>query len=145
MHPVILSNVSQSSRMMEEEIFGPVLPVITYTDLQEAIALVNSKPKALSLYVFSSSRSLQHKILENTSAGGVCINDCGIHFLHHNLPFGGVNNSGLGKSHGHYGFLAFSHEKGVLAQKSGLTTFRPFYPPYTASSRKLMDWFLKLF
>jgi aldehyde dehydrogenase (NAD+) len=145
MHPVILSNVSPSSRMLEEEIFGPVLPVITYNDLQEAIAIVNAKPKALSLYVFSSSRSTQRKILENTSSGGVCINDCGIHFLHHNLPFGGVNNSGLGKSHGHYGFLAFSHEKGVLSQRRGLTTLKPFYPPYTASSRRLMDWFLKLF
>lgn len=145
MHPVILSNISPQSRIMEEEIFGPVLPVLTYTDLTEAIALVNSKPKALALYVFSSKKSVQNLILQNTSAGGVCINDCGIHFLHHNLPFGGVNNSGLGKSHGYFGFLAFSHEKGVLAQKGGLTTLRPFYPPYTGWSQKLMDWFLKLF
>lgn len=145
MHPVILSNVSPESRIMEEEIFGPVLPVLTYTDLSKAIALINSKAKALALYVFSSKKSIQKTILENTSAGGVCINDCGIHFLHHNLPFGGVNNSGMGKSHGYFGFLAFSHEKGVLAQKSGLTTLKPFYPPYTKRSRKLMDWFLKLF
>jgi aldehyde dehydrogenase (NAD+) len=145
MHPVILSQVSVDAKLFEEEIFGPVLPVLTFTDLKEAIDFVNTKPKALSLYVFSSSKNTQRRILNNTSAGGVCINDCGVHFLHHNLPFGGVNNSGLGKSHGYYGFLAFSHEKGVLKQKSGMTTFKPFYPPYTATSRKLMDWFLKLF
>jgi aldehyde dehydrogenase (NAD+) len=73
------------------------------------------------------------------------VNDCGIHFLHHNLPFGGVNNSGIGKSHGHYGFLAFSNEKPVLKQKSGFTSVRAFYPPYTPLSKKLMDWFLKFF
>ena len=145
MHPVILSDIPAQSRIMDEEIFGPVLPVLSYSNLSEAIALVNSKPKALALYIFSSKRSVQNVILQNTSAGGVCINDCGIHFLHHNLPFGGVNNSGLGKSHGYYGFLAFSHEKGVLAQRSGLTTLKPFYPPYTGWSQKLMDWFLKMF
>jgi aldehyde dehydrogenase (NAD+) len=145
MHPVILSNIHPDSILVSEEIFGPVLPVMSYTKLEEAIAIVNEKPKPLSLYIFSKDKFTLQKILNETSAGGVCINDCGIHFLHHNLPFGGVNSSGIGKSHGHFGFLAFSHEKGVLKQKSGLTTFRPFYPPYTTASRKLMDWFLKLF
>jgi aldehyde dehydrogenase (NAD+) len=145
MHPVILSGIRPDSRIMEEEIFGPVLPVLTFKNLDQAIQLVNSKPKALSLYVFSSRTSSKNKIINETSAGGVCINDCGIHFLHHNLPFGGINNSGTGKSHGHYGFLAFSNEKGVLEQRSGMTSVKAFYPPYTATSRKLMDWFLKLF
>jgi aldehyde dehydrogenase (NAD+) len=144
-HPVILSAVAPDAKLMHEEIFGPVLPVLTYRNIEEGIDLVNSKPKPLSLYVFSSRKSIQERIINNTSAGGVCINDCGVHFLHHNLPFGGINNSGMGKSHGHYGFLAFSHEKAVLKQRSGLTTFKPFYPPYTPASKKLMDWFLKLF
>ena len=73
------------------------------------------------------------------------MNDCGVHFMHPDLPFGGVNNSGIGKSHGYAGFLAFSNEKAVLKQRRGFTTANVFYPPYTAGVRKLMDWFLKLF
>ena len=145
MHPIVLSNVSPSSRVMEEEIFGPILPIVSYKEIAEAIAFVNSKPKALALYIFTNDSGLQQKILNETSAGGVCVNDCGIHFFHHNLPFGGVNNSGIGKSHGHYGFLTFSNEKPVLKQRGGLTTIRPFLPPYTELSRRFMDWFLKLF
>jgi aldehyde dehydrogenase (NAD+) len=144
-HPIILSNVSSSSRVMEEEIFGPILPIISYGDITEAIKIVNDKPKALALYIFTNDSRIQEKILRETSAGGVCVNDCGVHFFHHNLPFGGVNNSGIGKSHGYYGFLAFSNEKPVLKQRGGLTTIQPFLPPYTKFSRRFMDWFLKLF
>ncbi|HMG93003.1 MAG TPA: aldehyde dehydrogenase family protein [Chryseolinea sp.] len=144
-HPTILSNVSSSSRVMDEEIFGPILPIIGYNNITEAIKIVNSKPKALALYIFTNDSNLQEKILSETSAGGVCVNDCGVHFFHHNLPFGGVNNSGIGKSHGYYGFLAFSNEKPVLKQRRGLTTIHPFLPPYTKFSQRFMDWFLKLF
>lgn len=144
-HPMILTQVAAGSRILEEEIFGPILPIITYTNLNEAIRFINSKPKALALYIFSTRNQEQKKILAETSAGAVCINDAGIHFLHHNLPFGGVNNSGIGKSHGHFGFITFSNEKPVLKQKSGLTSVKGFYPPYTSRSKKLMDWFLKLF
>ncbi len=144
-HPMILSHVQMNSRVMQEEIFGPVLPIITYKNLDDAISIIHSKPKALALYIYSASKKVQEKILHETSAGAVCINDSAIHFLHHHLPFGGVNNSGIGKSHGHFGFLAFSNEKPVLKQKRGLTSVRAFYPPYTNLSKKLMEWFLKLF
>jgi aldehyde dehydrogenase (NAD+) len=144
-HPMLLTQVPAHARLMTEEIFGPILPVLTYKKLEEAIAIVNGKPKALALYIFTKQNKVRDKILTETSSGGVCVNDCGIHFLHHNLPFGGVNNSGIGKSHGYYGFLAFSNEKPVLKQKSGFTSVRAFYPPYTSVSKKLMDWFLKLF
>jgi aldehyde dehydrogenase (NAD+) len=144
-HPTVLSQIPHSSRIMNEEIFGPILPIIVFKKLDEAIALINGKPKPLALYVFSGSKKEQQRILRETSSGGVCINDSGIHFLHHNLPFGGVNNSGIGKSHGYYGFLAFSNEKPVLKQRKGLTTIRAFYPPYTTRSKKIMEWFLKLF
>jgi aldehyde dehydrogenase (NAD+) len=144
-HPMVLSNVQLNSRVMQEEIFGPVLPIITYKKLEDAINVIHSKPKALALYIYSNSKKVQQKILHETSAGAVCINDSGIHFLHHGLPFGGVNNSGIGKSHGHFGFLAFSNEKPVLKQKRGITSVKAFYPPYTNFSKKLMDWFLKLF
>jgi aldehyde dehydrogenase (NAD+) len=145
MPPVILTKVSLKSRLMEEEIFGPILPVIPYKNIHEVIAHINSNPKPLALYLFTKKESLQKQVLQETSSGAVCINDCGIQFLHHNLPFGGVNNSGIGKSHGYYGFLAFSNEKSVLKQKSGITTVKAFYPPYTTLSKKIMDWFLKLF
>jgi aldehyde dehydrogenase (NAD+) len=144
-HPTILTQVPPSSRIMREEIFGPILPILVFKKLEEAIAFVNERPKPLALYVFSENKKEQERILRETSAGGVCINDSGIHFLHHNLPFGGVNNSGIGKSHGYYGFLAFSNEKPVLRQRRGLTTIRAFYPPYTARSKKIMEWFLRLF
>ena len=144
-HPIVLTNVSAGSRIMEEEIFGPILPIISYKNTDEAIGIVNSKPKALALYLFTNNAKVQNEILRETSAGGVCVNDCGIHFFHHNLPFGGVNNSGIGKSHGHYGFLTFSNEKPVLKQRGGLTSTKPFFPPYTKFSQKFMNWFLKLF
>jgi aldehyde dehydrogenase (NAD+) len=145
MHPVILTGVPIDSRMMNEEIFGPVLPVITYRKVEEAIAFIDSRPKALALYIFTMKKSFYQKVLKETSSGTVCLNDCGIQFLHHALPFGGVNNSGIGKTHGHFGFLAFSNEKPVLLQKKGLTAVKVFYPPYTRRTKQFMDWFLKLF
>lgn len=144
-HPMILSSVPMRARMMEEEIFGPVLPIMTFRTLDDAVKLINGLPKPLALYIYSRRKKEQDTILRETSAGGVCINDSAIHFLHHNLPFGGVNNSGIGKSHGYHGFLAFSNEKPVLRQKSGRTMIQLFYPPYTTLSKKIMDWFLKFF
>jgi aldehyde dehydrogenase (NAD+) len=144
-HPVILSHVPQTALILEEEIFGPVLPIVEFSMVDEAVHFVNSRPKPLGLYIFGYSGSSQEKILRETTAGGVCINDCAIHFLHHNLPFGGVNNSGIGKSHGYYGFLAFSNEKPVLRQRKGLTAIQLFYPPYTSFTRKIVDWFLRMF
>lgn len=144
-HPMILSNVSLESRLLDEEIFGPILPIVVYQSLDQALNLINSKPKPLALYVYTTRTSEREKVLKETSAGGVCINESAIHFLHGNLPFGGVNNSGIGKSHGYHGFLAFSNEKPVLKQKSGMTMIQLFYPPYTRASKVIMDWFLKLF
>jgi aldehyde dehydrogenase (NAD+) len=130
---------------MEEEIFGPILPVIGYATLDDAIEAINKKTKPLALYVFSSSKSEQQKILSRTSAGGVCINDSAIHFFNNNLPFGGVNTSGMGKAHGYHGFLTFSNEKAVVKQRNGTTLFNAFYPPYTQRSKRLMDWLFKFF
>lgn len=145
MHPVILTHVPPHSRLMQQEIFGPVLPVIPYHDLGDAIRIVNEKPKALAVYVFTSSEKVRDQVLRETSSGTACINDCAIQFLHHHLPFGGINNSGIGKSHGHFGFLAFSNQKAVLKQKRGFTAVKLFYPPYTGRTRRIMDWFLKVF
>lgn len=143
-HPMVLSHVSAQSKIMEEEIFGPVLPVVPYQSLDDAIQTINEKPKPLALYLFGSNRQEQRRVQQETSSGAVCINDCAIQFLHHNLPFGGVNNSGIGKSHGYYGFLAFSNEKPVVRQRSRLTSFTLFYPPYTPFVKRLIDGLLKM-
>lgn len=144
-HPTVLSHVSAQSKIMDEEIFGPVLPVVTYQSLEDAIRTINEKPKPLALYIFGSNKQEQRRVQQETSSGAYCINDCAIQFLHHNLPFGGVNNSGVGKSHGYYGFLAFSNEKPVVRQRSRITSFTFFYPPYTPFVKRLIDGLLKLF
>jgi aldehyde dehydrogenase (NAD+) len=141
--PTVLSNVPQTAIVMNEEIFGPILPVITYHDISEVIELINSKPKPLALYIFSGSSEFQYKVLQETSSGSVAINDCVIQFMNPHLPFGGINHSGFGKSHGHSGFLAFSNQKSVLKQKIGLTSVKPLFPPYTKLTRKAIDFLLK--
>ena len=145
MHPVILSGVPLNSRIMEEEIFGPVLPILTYRSDEEAIALVNDKPKPLALYVFSNRKAFQNKVIRKTSAGSACINDCVLQFTHPNLPFGGVNSSGIGKSHGKYGFLAFSNEKPVVKQRNGFSSTYLLHPPYTSRVKRAIDMMIKWF
>lgn len=137
-HPMILTNVAASSRMMEEEIFGPVLPIVSYSTEDEAIEIINSKPKPLALYIFSHDRSSRNKVLGATSAGSVCINECVIQFTHANLPFGGVNNSGIGKSHGYYGFLEFSNQKPILYQMSRFSSIGFLYPPFSSKFKQTM-------
>lgn len=144
-HPTVISNASVDSKILQEEIFGPILPIITFDTLQQVTGFVNSKSKPLSLYIFSTSKKDQDYLLNNTTAGGVCINDCAIHFLHGNLPFGGVNSSGIGKAHGRFGFISFSNEKPILRQRHGLTSAETLYPPYTTTKKKIIDWLLRFF
>jgi aldehyde dehydrogenase (NAD+) len=113
--PTLLDKLSPDSRIMNEEIFGPVLPIVEYNDVDEVIAQINASPKPLALYVYSSNAAQIKKILQQTSSGGVCVNQCMMHYAQGNLPFGGVNNSGIGSAHGHHGFKAFSHERSVLS------------------------------
>lgn len=143
--PTILTDLSEDMEVMQEEIFGPILPIISFGDLEEAIQYINMKPKPLSLYVFSNDTDNIKRVFKETSSGGAVANDCVLHFLQNELPFGGVNNSGLGKAHGHYGFLAFSNEKAVLQQRVGLTASKPLYPPYGFASKKIIDSLLKWF
>ncbi|PIT75344.1 aldehyde dehydrogenase family protein [Limnohabitans sp. B9-3] len=112
--PTLLDQVSPTSRIMEEEIFGPLLPVISYSNLDEVIAHINEGPKPLALYIYSRSNAHIDKVLTQTVSGGACVNHALMQFLQGNLPFGGINNSGIGNAHGHYGFKAFSHERGVV-------------------------------
>jgi aldehyde dehydrogenase (NAD+) len=141
-HPTVMTHVPPESRLMQEEIFGPILPVVSVDTVEEAIEMINRKPKPLALYAFSRNQPEQRKVLKSTSAGTACINDCAIQFLHHKLPFGGTNYSGLGKSHDFAGFVAFSNEKPVLRQMSWFSSVQMLYPPATGFKKKFMEWLL---
>jgi aldehyde dehydrogenase (NAD+) len=143
--PVILSNVSLHSKIMQEEIFGPVLPVITFKTEEEVIELINGKEKPLALYIFSERTKFQQKLERSTSAGTVCLNECVIQFTHPNLPFGGVNNSGIGKSHGYWGFLEFSNQKPILKQLTRFSSISLVYPPFRPKLKMMIDMMLKHF
>lgn len=137
--PTLIDQVPESAEIMQEEIFGPVLPLITYTDLDRVVHTINAQPKPLALYIFSQDKRRTRELIERTSSGGVAINHCVLHYAHGNLPFGGVNNSGIGNAHGEFGFKAFSHERAVL--KSGpIMMARLFFPPYTGFKQKLVRW-----
>ena len=133
--PTILDNVSWESPVMQEEIFGPILPVLEYDSLDEAIALINDRPKPLALYLFSSNQDKQDKVLGSTSSGGVCLNDTVMQVGVATLPFGGVGESGMGAYHGKASFDTFSHFKSVL-KKGFLLDLKWRYAPYTEAGLK---------
>lgn len=143
--PTILTNVSEDCRVLQEEIFGPILPILTYKNIDEALSYINEREKPLALYIFSGKNKNSDYILSNTSAGGTCINDTLTHIAQPNLPFGGINNSGIGKSHGFYGFKEFSNERAVLKQHLKKGTLQLLYPPYTGFVRRMIDITLKYF
>ena len=141
--PTVVTDVGQDSRLMTEEIFGPVLPAIGFRSLQEAIDIVNSREKPLALYIFSKSRSNIRQVLNHTQAGTTCINNSLLQFNNHYLPFGGDNNSGIGKSHGWYGFEAFSNARAVYKQVWPISTNDLLKPPYTGWKQWLADFTLR--
>lgn len=141
--PTIISNLSEDDDLMTEEIFGPIMPIVSFDNIDEAIALINKKEKPLALYVFSKTRKNIDAVLNNTSSGGVCINDVLLHVTNPNLPFGGVNNSGIGKSHGKWGFIDFSNEKAVLKQNISFGPSKLLYPPYNKLTKFVIDFTMK--
>ncbi|WP_456420640.1 aldehyde dehydrogenase family protein [Lutibacter sp.] len=142
--PTVVSNLTSKASLAQEEIFGPILPVITYKTVDEAINYVNSKEKPLALYIYSKNRKTVNKIINNTRAGSTCINNNVLQYSNHYLPFGGTNNSGIGKSHGFYGFQEFSNKRSVLKQHiKGSIEF--LFPPYTSLKQKLTDITIKWF
>lgn len=143
--PTILTDVPREAEVLHEEIFGPVLPVMKYRDLKEPLNYINSREKPLALYVFSKSQKNIDTVLNNTSAGGTCINETLLHNAQPNLPFGGVNNSGIGNCHGFYGFKAFSHERAILRQHMPKGSMENMYPPYKGFVLKMIDFTLKYF
>ena len=139
--PTVLDRVTPASPVMQEEIFGPLLPVIGFDSLDEAIRFVRERPRPLALYVFSEDTAAVRRVLGQLSFGGGCVNDTIMHLATHQLPFGGVGDSGMGRYHGKFGFDTFTHYKAVLCQSTCLDL--PLrYPPYTPRL-SLMKRFLK--
>lgn len=142
--PTMISNVDMDSSLMQNEIFGPVLPVYSFKDLQEPIDIINSREKPLALYLYTRSKKNTRRIMNNTRAGGACINHSALHFYNNNLPFGGSNNSGIGKSHGWFGFEAFSNAKGIYRQILP-PALELLVPPYNGFKQKIIDLTIKWF
>lgn len=126
--PTILTDVSPESPVMQEEIFGPILPVLEFDKLDDALALLRGRPTPLALYLFTHDRAAEARVLAETRSGGVCVNDVVAHMVGPGLPFGGLGESGMGAYHGRAGFDAFSHQRAVMRRATWLDT--PFrYPP----------------
>ncbi|TWX56854.1 coniferyl aldehyde dehydrogenase [Colwellia hornerae] len=133
----LLTNVSDDMTVMQQEIFGPLLPIIGYKDVSEAIDYINSKPRPLALYICSFNKSFQQQILLNTHAGGVCINDAAFHVAIDDLPFGGIGASGMGQYHGSEGFKTFSHGKSVLS-RGKISLGSLLFPPFGKRIHKIL-------
>jgi aldehyde dehydrogenase (NAD+) len=140
--PTVIEQVPVNSQVMSEEIFGPLLPVLKFTHLQETIDFINERPKPLAFYIFSKNKENIEYLLKTTTAGGVCVNDSIIHFANHHLPFGGIGDSGQGNYHGRYGFMTFSHSKAVLKQSFLGRLLKVIYPPYTPFKIKLVKFLI---
>ncbi|HIC31359.1 MAG TPA: aldehyde dehydrogenase family protein, partial [Flavobacteriaceae bacterium] len=134
--PTIIDEPSLDSKVMEDEIFGPILPVISFKNLDEVHSIINSYPKPLSLYVFSTNTTQAKKLIKEFSFGGGCINDTVVHFANHRLPFGGVGNSGIGAYHGKYTFDTFSHKKAIV-KKGNWLDIPLRYAPYKGKLKQL--------
>lgn len=142
----IMTNVKPEDPIMQEEIFGSILPIVTVESPEKAVDFINKREKPLALYIFSNDKKVQNLFLNHTSCGGVTINDTLMHPTTENLPFGGVGSSGFGAYHGKDGFDTFTHRKGVLIR--GLNAFaelcvKPRYPPYSQQKTKFLSLILK--
>ncbi|KAJ3671640.1 hypothetical protein LUZ60_007719 [Juncus effusus] len=135
--PTLLLDVPQDSQIMKDEIFGPLLPIITVEKLEESYEIINSMTKPLAAYLFTKNKKLEQEFIQNISAGGMLINDIALHLANPHLPFGGVGESGIGAYHGKFSFDAFSHKKAVLS-RGFLGEARARYPPYTEPKQKIL-------
>ena len=128
---------------MKEEIFGPLLPIIPYEKFDDAVSFISERHRPLALYLFSSSRKNQNRLSNETFSGSFLVNDCVITHANPHIPFGGINNSGVGSYHGKFGFDEFSHHKAVLKSTS-LSPFKLMLPPYTPFVERLVSLIKKV-
>ena len=140
--PTILDRVTWRDDVMQEEIFGPLLPILTYDSIDDVIRLINEKPHPLALYIFTRNRKLANRVLTRCSFGGGCVNDTIIHLATPYMGFGGFGESGMGSYHGKAGFETFSHHKSIVDKKNW-PDLPMRYQPYTEGKRRLVKIFLK--
>ena len=133
----LVIDANDSMEVMQDEIFGPILPILTYKTLDDAIGMIKSRPRPLALYIYSLNKTTQNQVLTQTHAGGVCINDSVNHVAQDDLPFGGVGHSGMGKYHGKEGFLTFSAAKPIL-KRGRIYSAKAAFPPYNRAIHKLI-------
>ena len=138
--PTLLDNITNDNKIMKEEIFGPILPIITYDNFDEVLEIIQSKSKPLSLYLFSEDENMTHRVLEELSFGGGAINDTLMHLANPNLPFGGVGSSGIGQYHGKYSFDTFSHMKSYTFKSTRLES-SIYFPPYKGKFKYIKAFF----
>ncbi|PTE60624.1 aldehyde dehydrogenase [Staphylococcus epidermidis] len=138
--PTLLDNITNDNKIMKEEIFGPILPIITYDNFDEVLEIIQSKSKPLSLYLFSEDENMTHRVIEELSFGGGAINDTLMHLANPNLPFGGVGSSGIGQYHGKYSFDTFSHMKSYTFKSTRLESSL-FFPPYKGKFKYIKTFF----
>jgi len=141
--PTLVLDVTDDMALMQEEIFGPLLPVKTYREMDQALAFINSRPRPLALYLFTSDRAMEEKVIARTMSGGVCINDCAMHVVQHALPFGGTGNSGMGHYHGYEGFLEFSKLRPIFKQ-APMPASALLSPPYGKTFERIYRLMIKL-
>ncbi|MFB9053283.1 aldehyde dehydrogenase family protein [Formosa undariae] len=142
--PTVVSKLPEHSSLLQEEIFGPILPIKTYQTIDEALAYINAKEKPLALYIYSENKKQTQYIIDRTRAGSTAVNTNVLQYINHYLPFGGSNNSGIGKAHGIFGFQEFSNMRSVLKQHIKVSV-EFLFPPYTDFKQKLVDITLKWF
>ena len=143
--PTLIENIDKDSKIFNEEIFGPILPIFTFKKIDEAITFINKKNKPLALYIFSSDNKNINKVLEETSSGGVCINHNTLHYSNYNLPFGGIGNSGFGRCHGEFGFKELSNKKSIFKQFLPFSPTDILMPPYNSFKQKIINLIIKYF
>lgn len=142
LEPTLISGVPENASLLREEIFGPILPILGYRNIEEAIDYINSSEKPLALYIYSNDDTTIKQVLRQTRAGSTAINTNVLQYSNPYLPFGGSNNSGIGKSHGFYGFQEFSNQRSVIRQHT-VSGLELLFPPYTAFKQKLANLVLK--
>ena len=143
--PLVVTDVNHDSPLLHEEVFGPVLPVLKVQNEEEALKIIHQHGAPLNIYIFTRSKKIKDFFQKMTTSGSVCYNECAVQFLNPGLPFGGIHQSGIGRSHGKAGFLAFSNERVIFHQRVGLTTAKLLYPPYNNFKKKIVDLLLKYF
>jgi aldehyde dehydrogenase (NAD+) len=141
--PTFITGMSLESDIMKEEIFGPILPILTFSETDKVVDHINNYDRPLSLYLFSRSRTQIKIIIKNTISGSMIINHAGLNYLNSNLPFGGVKSSGIGRAHGYAGFKSFSSERSYLRQHLFLSAGEILRPPFNGVKKRILDFFMK--